>query len=93
MSDVVSKYGKLSSKFFNLCYVNKLLTHQYKLANHLFFLQMMRLIRFYVAGFNIFLASYRYILVVVPLQELTVFFLQITVFLLHLWACYDVPVN
>ena len=43
-----------------------------------------RLLRFSLAGFNSFLSSYRFILSVVLLQELTVFSPQIKVFLLCL---------
>ena len=42
--------------------------------------QIARLIRFSLAGSNSFLSGYRFISVVVLLQELTVFFLQMTVF-------------
>ena len=41
-----------------------------------------RLIPFFLPGFNSFISSYRLILVVVLLQELTIFHLQITVIML-----------
>ena len=51
-----------------------------------FSLQGLRLIPFSLAGFNSFLPSNRFVLVIVLLQELTVFFLQIAVFLLRAWV-------
>ena len=51
----------------------------------MFSIQILRLIRFSVAGFNGFLFSSISILVIVLLQKLKVFFLQITVFLV--WLC------
>ena len=44
---------------------------------------------FSIARFNSFLTSYTFFSVVAVLQELTVFFLHITVLVLGLWDLYD----
>ena len=48
--------------------------------------QDLRSIWFSLAGFNSFFSRYRFILVVILLQKLTIFFLQINLLLLRLWA-------